>query len=53
MTKAEVIDFLTEQRELRLVGYDDSKPVESGFDRWRLAQAEMFQKVINWVEDTH
>lgn len=51
MTKAEVIEFLTEQRELRLVGYDDSKPVESDFDRWRLAQAEMFQKVIDWLEE--
>ncbi|MBY4976998.1 hypothetical protein [Streptococcus suis] len=51
MTKAEAIEFLTEQRDLRLVGYDDSKPAESDFDRWQLAQAEMFQKVIDWLEE--
>ncbi|HEP1815401.1 TPA: hypothetical protein VB864_001824 [Streptococcus suis] len=53
MTKTEVIEFLTEQRDLRLVGYDDSKPAESDFDRWQLAQAEMFQKVIDWLEGSN
>lgn len=51
MTKTEVIEFLTEQRDLRLVGYEDNRPVESDFERWQLAQAEMFQKVIDWVEE--
>lgn len=51
MTKTEVIEFLTEQRNLRLVGYEDNRPVESDFERWQLAQAEMFQKVIDWVEE--
>lgn len=50
MNKQEVLDFLTEQRELRLLGYDKAEP-ESDFDRWQLAQAEMYQKVIDWIEE--
>ncbi len=53
MTKTEVIEFLTEQRDLRLAGYDDSIPAESDFDRWQLAQAEMFQKVIEEMEESN
>ncbi|HFE9155790.1 hypothetical protein MP619_04810 [Streptococcus dysgalactiae] len=51
MTKEEVIAFLTEQRDLRLVGYEWGKDNLSDFERWQLAQANMFLDVIEWIEE--
>lgn len=51
MTKKEVIDFLTEQRDLRLVGYELGKDDTSEFERWQLAQANMYLDVIEWIEE--
>lgn len=50
MTKKEVIAFLTEQRDLRLVGYEWGKDDISEFERWQLAQANMYLDVIEWIE---
>ncbi|MGT2767789.1 hypothetical protein [Streptococcus ictaluri] len=51
MTKEEAIAFLTEQRNLRLIGYEWGKDNLSGFERWQLAQANMFLDVIEWIEE--
>ncbi|GFE46211.1 hypothetical protein [Streptococcus canis] len=51
MTKEEVIAFLTEQRDLRLMGYDWGKDNLSDFERWQLAQADMYLNVIGWIEE--
>lgn len=51
MTKKEVIDFLTEQRDLRLVGYEWGKDDISEFERWQLAQGNMYLGVIEWIEE--
>ncbi|AYO92155.1 TPA: hypothetical protein VJZ89_001222 [Streptococcus pyogenes] len=50
MTKEEVIAFLTEQRDLRLFGYEQGKDDLSDFEKWQLAQADMYLKVIEWIE---
>ncbi|MGT2752241.1 hypothetical protein [Streptococcus porcinus] len=51
MTKKEVIDFLTEQRDLRLAGYERGKDDISEFEKWQLAQANKFLDVIEWIEE--
>ncbi|MFP7775550.1 hypothetical protein [Streptococcus dysgalactiae] len=51
MKKEEVIAFLTEQRDLRLVGYEWGKDNLSDFERWQLAQADMYVNVIEWIEE--
>ncbi|MCR4256894.1 hypothetical protein VMHJH2_00005 [Streptococcus uberis] len=51
LTKEEVIDFLTEQRDLKLVGYGWGKDDISEFERWQLAQANMYLDVIEWIEE--
>lgn len=51
MKKEEVIAFLTEQRDLRLIGYEWGKDDPSDFERWQLAQANMFLDVIEWIEE--
>lgn len=51
MTKEEVIAFLTEQRDLRLVGYEWEKDNLSVFARWQLEQANMYLDIIEWIEE--
>ncbi len=51
MTKQEVIAFLIEQRDLRLIGYEWGKDDISEFERWQLAQANMYLNVIEWIEN--
>lgn len=51
MTKEEVIAFLTEQRDLRLIGYEWGKDNLSVFRRWQLEQANMYLDVIEWIEE--
>ncbi|HIC0283926.1 TPA: hypothetical protein ACWZQH_001062 [Streptococcus agalactiae] len=47
MTKEEVIAFLTEQRDLRLVGYEWGKDNLSVFGRWQLEQANTVIKIYS------
>ena len=30
---------------------DEEQSVKSDFDKWQFAQAEMFQKIIDWLEE--
>ena len=48
MNKEEVLDFLREQKEYRLVGLDEEYP--SDFDQWQKNQADTYQRLIDWIE---
>lgn len=48
MNKQQVIAFLEEQRDARMIGMNTKCP--SDFDKWQLEQAEMFREVIDWIE---
>lgn len=47
MNKEQVVKFLEEQRDARLIGFDAERL--SDFDKWQLEQAETFQEVIDWI----
>lgn len=48
MNKQQIITFLEEQREAKLIGNNPNS--QSDFHKWQLEQAETFQEVIDWIK---
>ena len=48
MDKQQIITFLEEQREARLIGNNPNS--QSDFDKWQLKQAKTFQEIIDWIK---